>query len=470
MVSAGDVSDVDGLFAVAEYSKTGADLLYVMNYPAYVAVGAAERDRDYAERNPGLGYRYGARDVLERDRGAGSEAYARFLGRYEGPGRDSDGGRARGPDSERDPDEEQNRVMRRALTDLAFHLVARIWAEGPADRGRLLFCIGGINAINPFSAASIKNEVLVFADLVSGPAASLPPEEGAVYDADGARVDFSVEGYRDIYMDFNGSMAHWDEAWAERLTRAATAGSVKGVFVMGGVLTEHEPVTIASIPGVLNRFSSATMNQLYHPQRAADFFSFLGQYRVETYFVTNNAVEDISTFSVSQPKARTDEGLKLFLAANELRGAFLLRTAVAYYGPGNTGARKPFDFYTALALRLHMTAAREAGGAGAGFVTAARSCYYSNVYGITCVSRCSTWEEARAEYIAHVDLRPPQAGEDERAAGRRAAFRAEAGQMGRVDRMAVLPVQLLHFDLDRSSFSLSVQSGRGRGREETSNG
>lgn len=36
IISTGDVSDVDGFYALAEYAKTGADCLFIMNYPAYV--------------------------------------------------------------------------------------------------------------------------------------------------------------------------------------------------------------------------------------------------------------------------------------------------------------------------------------------------------------------------------------------------------------------------------------------------
>ncbi len=51
----GIVSDVDGFLALAEYAKTGSDVLFIMNYPAYVGVAEHEVDASYAESNPGLG-------------------------------------------------------------------------------------------------------------------------------------------------------------------------------------------------------------------------------------------------------------------------------------------------------------------------------------------------------------------------------------------------------------------------------
>jgi hypothetical protein len=105
-----------------------------------------------------------------------------------------------------------------------------------------------------------------------------------------------------------------------------------------------------SIVNTLNRFSSATMNQLYHPQRTADFFAFLAQHHVPTYTVTNNAVGDLSTFSDPDKKIRSFTGIVSFLSSNGLCYDFLKNLAVTYYESRYTPPRKPFDFYVALAL------------------------------------------------------------------------------------------------------------------------
>ena len=199
IISTGDISDVDGFLALAEYAKTGADVLFVMNYPAYVGVGAGDVDPGYAEANPGLGYRYSAAEVLARDREPLPKSYHDFLGRGDGLGGD------------------QNEVMKAAMTDLGFAMATRMWEEC-APAGRLYFCVGGINAVNPFSATAIKNEVLVYADLFTPPTTPLPTKEGLIYDTEGRQCEVPLSSYSEICIDFNGSFAFWDEAWADRLS------------------------------------------------------------------------------------------------------------------------------------------------------------------------------------------------------------------------------------------------------------
>ena len=63
IISSGDISDVDGFFALAEYAKTGADVLFIMNYPAYINVAA--EDPTFETKNPGLGFKYSAQQVFD---------------------------------------------------------------------------------------------------------------------------------------------------------------------------------------------------------------------------------------------------------------------------------------------------------------------------------------------------------------------------------------------------------------------
>ena len=55
-------------------------------------------------------------------------------------------------------------VPTKKLTELAFTMAKMVWEEVIIEdknkcKGKLFFCIGGINIINPFSAKSIKNEI-----------------------------------------------------------------------------------------------------------------------------------------------------------------------------------------------------------------------------------------------------------------------------------------------------------------------
>ncbi len=62
IISSGDISDVDGLYALAEYAKTGADVLFVMNFPGYLL---REHGDDLNEAGVGLGFAYGARKYFD---------------------------------------------------------------------------------------------------------------------------------------------------------------------------------------------------------------------------------------------------------------------------------------------------------------------------------------------------------------------------------------------------------------------
>ena len=454
VISSGDISDVDGFYALAAYAKTGYDVLFVMNYPAYIGVEESPQSGsdplEYADKNPGLGFKYSAKRVLEREIPDTSppEQYLSFLKEC----------RSHCGSAAKDSPCSDNVVMKQALTDLAFTLATKIWAESPAgNRGRFYFSIGGINAINPFSAAAIKNELVVFADLLPkiSDGKRLPPNQGTVYDEQGQVCTLLLSDFEKIFIDFNGSLAFWDESWATRLSHKSTVDSIQGVFVMGGVLTDQEPVTIASIPGRLNRFSSATMNQLYHPRHAAEFFAFLDQYKIKTYVVPNNAVGDLHSLEDTDHRMA---GVERFLESNDLGGPFLREAALAHYRRGY--ARKPFDFYTALALCEGIRCCASGLDPGAVLAGQVRTAYYSNVYGIMCISSSSLWEEARTEYVEMVEAlcaRP----DNECDAAKREQFYAEVARMQEVDRMASLPVVELRFHLDSDSMRLELLLGEG---------
>jgi hypothetical protein len=208
IISSGDMSDVDGFFALAEYAKTGADVLFVMNYPAYIGVSEADRDPFYADRNPGLGYRYTAKEVLARESCALIDDYSPNTAGH-------------------------NTAMRRALTDVAFAVVSRVWKESSRGQGRLYFCIGGVNSVNPFSEKIVRNELMTFRELLTAPLQRLDPRQGLVYGEDGLVCDLPLSAYRDVYADFVGSMAFWNENWLYQMQ--SVVQNIRGVFVMGGV-------------------------------------------------------------------------------------------------------------------------------------------------------------------------------------------------------------------------------------------
>jgi hypothetical protein len=465
IISTGDISDIDGFFALAEYAKTGADVLFIMNYPAYVGVSPQDVDPKYAEANPGLGYKYSAREVFAKVSSPEPEKYKQFL----------DSCRARLSNAHEQGSVDDNELMKAALTDLAFCMATEVFYEG-GPKGKLLFCIGGINSINPFSASAIKNEVLVYAESLLTVETGLPTQQGLIFNKERGLVALDMAGYSEIYMDFNGSLSFWDDSWVDRLSSSVVAPRIKGVFIMGGVLTDAQPVTMPPIPNILNRFSSATMNQLYHPQKAADFFSFLDQFKIPCFIVTNNVIGDLSTFADAEKKQKTNEGIESFLASNELGGKFLKTVALAHYNSRYNPPRKPFDFYTALALRscLIENEKNAIGEEPAPFATMQKKCsqkslmpskgpdeenfkfiYYSNAYGITCVSRKDTWEAAQQEYMAQIGA--TLTGGDAFTISKREYFQKEMEIMKKIGRAARLRAFDLRFDLDEATKKLTLK-------------
>jgi hypothetical protein len=124
-----------------------------------------------------------------------------------------------------------NEKMKSAMTDIAFAITKRVWSDLPQEsgsRGNCFFCIGGVNAINPFSAAAVKNEIIVYVDNVPLDSHHIPTKEGAFFDIEGqALLDFDILQYDDIYMDFNGSMAFFGKEWRKRLRDASVQHKVR---------------------------------------------------------------------------------------------------------------------------------------------------------------------------------------------------------------------------------------------------
>ena len=120
------------------------------------------------------------------------------------------------------------------MTDIAFDLTKRVWRDLPVEgRGQCFFCIGGVNAINPFSATAVKNEIFVYAEAVSKDAKRIRPDEGAFYDMSGNLMPaFDISVYDEVYMDFNGSMAFFNDDWRKRLSEVASVGKVTAAYCL----------------------------------------------------------------------------------------------------------------------------------------------------------------------------------------------------------------------------------------------
>jgi hypothetical protein len=105
-------------------------------------------------------------------------------------------------------------------------------------------------------------------------------------------------------MDMNGSMAFYDETFN---TKVIQSGLLKSVFIMGGVLSNVPPDTLSIMP-FLNRFSSATMNQLYAKEKTGQFFKDINtantKNKINVYIISNNEINKNLTYAKNDFKKK----------------------------------------------------------------------------------------------------------------------------------------------------------------------
>jgi hypothetical protein len=155
-------------------------------------------------------------------------------------------------------------------------------------------------------------------------------------------------------------------------------------------------------------------------------------------------VKDLTTFDVE--KQKTLDGVIQFLSANGLDGEFLLECAKAHYLSAYLPPRKAFDYYSALALTTWL----RTGHTHKGLRANERVMYYSNVYGITYISSCITWEETMAEHSAITNT-VDQPGDSELVRKKKKLFREEIGILKTIAYMGRLEgVYDVHFEHDAS--------------------
>ena len=420
IITTGDASDFDGFLALPLYYKAAMDknmdVAFVMNFPAYFGI-TDKQEKEVSNpvftNNPyaakaGLGYMYTyttwlANELNKKDSGEAFREIKDFFNEL--------------PIVFKAKKEEETELKMNAEADsitddnkwgsdhamnimayITKYIVDSYWTYlGEQYKGthvpELKFCIGGINSINPFSQNLIKNEYAVYGGLViKDIAADKKLEFKKVYKLD---TDF-LKSYNntEIYMDMNGSMA-----WFDNATHDAFKGvQLKGAFVMGGVLDSSVVNTMSSVPNVLNRFSCATMNQLYHPENTARFFQYCesDKYKCPVFFISNNEINANFTF-INQKgpypdkilyydtdlvltkqgketgqeqeerinKWKKESGIiKFTMEIEQLRlipdssitsvDAKLVKNAFAAFYQYRAGDRKPFDVIPALALVEHI--------------------------------------------------------------------------------------------------------------------
>lgn len=157
---------------------------------------------------------------------------------------------------------------------------------------------------------------------------------------------------------------------------------------MGGVLSDAPPQTLPAMPGILNRLSCSTMNQLYSPQKSALFFNLMQRIGVPLDVVCNNSV---TAYEYNAGN------VKRFLDANEIQSDSLQAFGNAFYGSPYKPPVKPFDVYAAIVMGKLIngdTFGRQS----------CKSLFFDKIHGISLIGDVNMrWENVRSNYVSNCD-------------------------------------------------------------------
>jgi hypothetical protein len=441
IIVSGDISDVDGFYGLAKYAQIGADVLFVMNYPAYLSE-TIEYNAPCTENELGLGYTYGLKAVkdITRDKYSSDEkfaAYQRLL------------------DSCSQSSHNPKQIFKTALDRMAFFMANKVWDESQSTvpKGKLYYCSGDCNSINPFHVNIIKNELFVYASLLEANGyfdSDRLPTTAMSYILSSPNNMTTLSGllytYKSIYLDFSGSMAFYNSTWQRSISQCQN--QIKACVVMGGVQSNAEPKTQPSIQNSLNRLSCATMNQLYHPSNTKLFFDFLKTNKVDTYVVSNNTAHDLATKGADN--SPTDNGWKKFIRNNNIYTPFLEIIASAYYNSLYRPPRKAFDYYSALVLAT-LVQNRQVS-------CLPKQLWYDNTLGVSFISACANFQSVLEQYQWNVGDLQNDASSDTFAEKRKRSFIQEFAALTRIRTTNVCALSILdvRFSLDAANNELFI--------------
>ena len=341
IVTTGDISDFDGFLSFPLYRKAAAkmgncDVVFIMNYPAYMndivpATGGSrggktkrsgktkkggDGDSDFSEivqkiqkiqnssdssditdddktflkqykrNDPGLGYSYTSEELFKvQPLNHDAEKYKSMY---------------------------SNINMKDLMKMLAYDMCMQVWEActqcGP-EVG-FYFVDGGVNEVNPFSINTVKNEFNVYCGCLLG----LQVLNPSILTVD----EFcTLASDKNIYIDMNGSMAFYNDSFGYKLL---DTGRIKLVCIMGGVLAGVKMDTMSTM-SFLNRFGTATMNQLYSKTKTGDFLKKVHEKSIPCYVVSNNEINSKFTYQTPTPPDRTQS---LDLYRTKMQGMGLL--------------------------------------------------------------------------------------------------------------------------------------------------
>ena len=371
ILSSGDISDVDGFFALAEYARSGASCVFIMNYPQFLDPSIDE-DMTQSRNDDGLGFTYGVNAISPNKNTPEKYTYW-YNERY------------------KTSLENIKANMKQSYTDIAYRLCRRIWLNTEVNpglkKGDLFFYVGGINKVNPFASKIVKRESEHWYHYVDLGSTMLSTTEGSLVDSHEKSHELAslLRKYENIYMDFNGSAAFFNQDFEDILRRFPS--KFGGFFVAGGVLSDQNPMTMVSSE-FLNRFSGSTMNQLYHPEHTIRMMNFVQNTGMITYTVSNNTVQPLEN------KAQITN----VLVNRDIASDICIELVEGYYSDSSPfPPKKLFDLYTAVALTNRIS--------GRHVKSEAKSLYVLKTYGFCVVSSQHKAEAAFQEYFSLLEFK-----------------------------------------------------------------
>ena len=424
IVTTGDVSDFDGFLALSLYYKAalenGADVLFIMNFPAYFGEEKnVENKADAYRKADGLGYGYTYKTFVEAkqirdDKGAfiaGTSAEGEpatidytFLEllhtSLSGIAKNIkiDNNIVQYTKKETEIETEESVIKKNLKIDLlimafiAWYIADAFWQwqspnpdSSQKTKPQLLFSLGGINSINPFSVTSIKDEYKTYGpSIVDNEKEAVKIKVSRFEETIRDKTTMSILNdpiYDKIWIDMNGSMAWYvsptpppEPSWISK---------IQGVFIMGGVLDDEEVNTMSSIEKTLNRFSCATMNQLYHPMRTVQFLMDVKILATQVFVISNNEIN--KNFSFTGAECEQDEFVHACDYMNILpsKAGHIIRKCFQSFYDTDAAKRKPFDVVSAYGLICNMYEKEQSNPLQKipGYL------YSNNTYGISIVSR-----------------------------------------------------------------------------------
>jgi hypothetical protein len=469
IISSGDSSDADGFLTIPIYAKTGHDLLLFMNFNAmfndddmpetldkmkeeYFTVSCADEPphllntfvqkrihrgnwmeyflkkdlTNYKKFNDKINQTLYSDDIIGYKGGAfptNEDNYKVWLRAVAST------------------QEQERRALRdnliTAIFNMTVSMVTQLWKEYGA-KGNLYIVAknietkGGatttkfnLNKVNPFHIDYLFDEVDCYASCIDSLVETSTLDDTVIgysltkntqnntWNNIEPISNLPIENYSDVYIDFNGSFAFYQNN--NRTYIEDRIDKVRGVYIMGGVLSSESPKTLSMWN--IFRYSCATINQVYYPEQTAAFYTKIQAHstRIPVYVATNNFINADASLDLGSKDEPHQVSLKILF---DIHGEWmkngidkppklLIDILLAYYGTKAKPA-KIFDVPVAMKLAYDMKHAKQIQQSAAVPIKGEEDktnqfyYYYDTKYSISIVSTHNGTQHAVNEYLQNL--------------------------------------------------------------------